>query len=111
MGVETVKKYYIDAFNALPDPFMSYSNKDYVMTATTNGNDSSYVLSDDIITINFGYGLNWNRASDNGKYTEAKDMTRYSKIRLKIDGESFKIYEVPDVKLFSYSNSYTHQVK
>ena len=55
------------------------------------------------IALNFGYKLTYSWTFTN----DIREMTRYSKISLKVDGDSFKIKEVLDADLFSYSNQYT----
>ncbi len=80
-------------------------NKNIRMTQIIERKGSSnYINSNDIIALNFGYTVNWTWAYLNGfNYT----MNRYSHMRLKVDGDSFKIYQVTDEKIFSWLNNFT----
>lgn len=68
----------------------------------------NYISANDVISLNFGYTLNW---TWNFSMGGPRDMHRYSSIRLKTDGDSFKIYQVTDEKLFSWLNNFTHDFK
>ena len=108
----------VDSFNTIYTSFktlidnQSYlTNKDFKITEIVNrefDDDvfSNYIIDNDKITLNFGYRLNWTQEW-NFSGSESKEMTRYSKLRLKVVGDSFKIYEIPDTKLFSFSNYFT----
>ena len=107
MSIESVNTYYKAAFDSITEGTSGYKYENYNLLEVINGKDTNYVLDKDIITINFGYKLSWNWTFSID--SNVRTMTRYSKIRLKIDGESFKIYEVPDEKFFTWTNSFTHE--
>ena len=105
MSIDDVNTYYKKSFDEITKGSSGYKYENYNMAnVIVNPNVGNYVINDDTITINFGYTLNWNWTFSLAG--EMRTMKRYSKIRLKIDGDSFKIYEVPDAELFSYSNHY-----
>ena len=69
--------------------------------------ESSKVITDELLTINFGYSLSWKWKYINANSAVKMSMNRYSSIMLKYDGENFKIYKVIDPGLFDYVSQYT----
>ena len=103
---ETIDSCYKSGFNSLTRGTSNYKYVNYVMTDVVDRkNYQNYVSTNEIITLNFGYTLNWNWEFPSA--SELRTMNRYSSIRLKKDGDSWKIYDVTDTRLFSYSNQYT----
>lgn len=103
---EVINSCYKKAFDSLTNASSTYKNTDFVMTNIVDRKSSqNYVSTNEIITLNFGYTLNWNYNSSSSSFP--RTMNRYSSIRLKKDGDSWKIYNVTDTRLFSYSSQYT----
>ncbi len=103
---ETIESCYKSGFNSLTKGSSGYKYVNYVMTNVVDSkNKKNYISSNDVITLNFGYTLNWNW--EFGYANDLRTMNRYSSIALKKDGDSWKIYDVTDSKLFSYSSQYT----
>lgn len=104
MDVSEVDNYYTKAFNALTEGSSGYKYVNYLLIeAVPIDNTDNYVISNDTITLNFAYKLSWSWTFTN----DYREMANFTKIRLRIDDDSFKIYEVPDAKFFSYSNEFT----
>lgn len=106
IDINQINSYYKSSFDSLTKGSSGYKYVNYNMISIKpRDNENMYVSKNDVITLNFGYVLNWN-----WEFSEASNlriMKRWSSIRLKIVGDSFKIYDVTDEKLFSYSNQYT----
>ena len=103
VDINNIDLYYTQAFSQL----VSGNEKDHKMLEVVSREDGpNKVLASDLIQLNFGYKLSWlydyTYSAD-----DLREMTRYSKMILKYDGSSFKIYDVQDTKLFSYSNQFT----
>lgn len=106
LDIDTVNSYYKDGFDSLTRGTSGYKYVDFILTDVVE-QGANYVVTDEIITINFGYKLNWQWSFTKSFTNDLRSMTRYSKIQLKIDGDSFKIYRIPDERLFSYCNDFT----
>lgn len=103
---ETIEQCYKNGFETLTRGTSNYKYVNYVMTDVVDRkNYQNYVSTNEIVTLNFGYTLNWNWEFPSAN--ELRTMNRYSSIRLKKDGDTWKIYDVTDTRLFSYSNQYT----
>ena len=121
-NVSTVKKYFYDEFTT------SDINKIYktsfkkitkgltsigefnnynISNIVDNKKEKSYIESDEIITVNFGYTLKWRWKYINADSAVKMSMNRYSSIMLKYDGQKFAIYDIIDNGLFNYANQYT----
>lgn len=106
---EQINNYYTTGFNSITAGSSGYKNINFQMLEVVdNPNDSHYVVKEDVITINFGYKLSW-QWSFTALGEENRIMTRYSKVRLKLNGDSFKLYQIPDEDLFSRANRYTQE--
>ena len=104
---EVIKKYYKNGFDKISQGTSSSSeNINFELTDVIKGNDTNYVIGDDLIDISFGYKLKWQWHVKGYSSKINKDLRRYSGIRLKIDGDTFKIYDVLDTGLYSISNEY-----
>ena len=105
-----IKAYYETGLKKISTSVSSLSDfRDFdIVDMVDNPNESNYVTTNDIITLNFGYKLSWNWYNSNSNIFLAEYyMTRYSSIRLKIVGDSFIIYDVVDNGLFTYASQYT----
>lgn len=110
MDINQINSYYKSSFDSLTKGSSGYKYINYNMISIKKrDNENMYVSKNDVITLNFGYTLTWNW--DFSMANELRTMKRWSNIRLKIVGDSFKIYDVTDTKLFSYSNQYTNDFK
>ncbi len=109
MSDEDINKIYKTAFDKITKgrtdigEFNNYS----ITSIINNKNEKNYVVTDEIITLNFGYSLSWR-----WKYVKANSavnmsMNRYSSIMLKYKDDEFKIYKVIDNGLFDYASQYT----
>ena len=105
---EKIRKYCNEYFDKISKGTSSISsNYDYrIVRIIDNPNESSIVSGNDVVTVNFGYELSWKWKSS-GSSSLNRNMTRYSSIRLKIVGDSFKIFAIVDEGLFGYSSYYT----
>ena len=105
VDINNVDVYYNQSFKQL---VTSNEINHQLLEVVTREDGPNKVLSDELIQLNFGYKLSWlydyTYSSD-----QLREMTRYSKMILKYDGSSFKIYDVQDTKLFSYSNYFTNE--
>ncbi len=107
VDINDINKYYTESMKSLT----SGDNYNYQMIEVIpRDGKENYVFGDDLIYLNFGYKLTWKWALTK-TYIWDKDMTRWSNIYLKVDGDSFKIYLVPDEKLFSWANQFNHDYK
>ncbi len=107
VDINDINKYYTESMKSLT----SSDNYNYQMIEVIpRDGKENYVFGDDLIYLNFGYKLTWKWALTK-TYIWDKDMTRWSNIYLKVDGDSFKIYLVPDEKLFSWANQFNHDYK
>lgn len=108
MDINLVEEYYTKSFDSLTRGSSGYKYINYsLIEVVDRKNADNYIISDDVITLNFGYKLTWQWSFSMAN--EMREMTRFSKIRLKIDGDSFKIFEVPDTDFFSESNQFISQ--
>ncbi len=105
VDINNVDVYYNQSLGKIGDK----SEKDFkILEVIAREEKPNYVLTDELIQLNFGYKLSWIYAPTYSSKENPKEMTRYSKIVLKYDGSSFKIYDVLDSKLFSYANYFTN---
>ena len=103
---EDAKLVYTESFDKIIKSSTSgYNYHDFSLTEVVpSKKKQSVIYGDDILLINFGYRLQW--------YFILKspdDMKKLSSIALKKDGDSFKIYKVTDMNLFTYTNSFTNE--
>jgi hypothetical protein len=105
VDINNIDLYYNQSFSKL----IGKNEVDFKMLEVVNGSSSSLVLTDELIQVNFGYKLAWTHDYSSILTDELREMTRYSKIILKYDGASFKIYDVLDTKSFSYNSHYTEE--
>lgn len=105
ISIEEVELHYKKGFENMTKGSSGYKTTDYELIEVVDGKKENYVISSDIIKLNFGYKLTWVWTLNKDK----RSMTNYSEICLKIDGDSFKIYKVTDEDLFSYSNDFTNK--
>lgn len=104
VDINNVDVYYNQSLGKIGDN----SEKDFkILEVIAREGSPNYVLTDELIQLNFGYKLSWIYAPSYSSKENPKEMTRYSKIILKYDGSSFKIYDVLDTRLFSYANYFT----
>jgi len=121
-NVSTVKKYFSDefttsdinkvyktSFNKITKGLTSIGefNNYSISKIIDNKNEKSIINSDEFITVNFGYTLNWRWKYISANSAVKMSMNRYSSIMLKVDGDSFKIYDIIDIGLFNYADRYT----
>lgn len=104
MSIEEVETYYTKAFDSLTKGTSGYKYVNYVLIeAVPIDNTDNYVISANTITLNFAYKLSWSWTFTN----DYREMANFTKIRLRVDGDSFKIYEVPETDFFSYASEFT----
>lgn len=103
VDINNVDVYYTQSFSKIVDN----TDKNHTLLEVINGKKSNYILTNDLIQLNFGYKLSWIYDPTYSSTDRLRTMTRYSKIILKYDGTSFKIYDVQDERLFSYANYFT----
>lgn len=100
--VENIETYYVNGLNHLTEGSSGYKYVNYkVLSVVANENKPCYVSTDKMITINFKYKIsyNWSFSMAN----ETRIAKNVSSIRLVLDGDSFKIAEITDEKLFNNS--------
>lgn len=104
IDTDTINVYYKNMAGMLSESSGKITN--LKMTNVVARKDAlNYVSTNDVITLNFGYTVNWTWVFlGNNNYS----MDRYSSVRLKVDGDSFKIYQVTDDKIFSWLNQFTN---
>lgn len=104
IDTDAISTYYKNMAN-LYTGSSGYKNVDIKMTQIIQRKDAqNYISANNVITLNFGYSVSW-------MWTLMKtdrSMDRYSSIRLKVDGDSFKIYQVTDENLFKTLNYFTN---
>ena len=101
---ETVKEKYFDSSinieicNILKK--LATNDSDHkVLEVISRPNTYDYSYGDDIIALNFGYKISWLGFN---KYK--REMTRWGVTTLKIEGNSFKIYDGFDLSMFVWVN-------
>ena len=104
-----IKLYYKTGFDKMKKGRTNIGeyNKYKITKIIDNKNEPSLVISDDLITLNFGYVLKWRWKYYRFDSAVRMYMNRYSSITLKVKDDSFLIYNVDDGGLFNYSSQYT----
>lgn len=105
IDADTINVYYKNIANMYTGS-SGYKNVNIKMTQIVPKKDSlDFISTNDVITLYFGYTVNWTWSFMKSNHS----MDRNSSIRLKIDGDSFKIYQITDEKLFSWLNQFTNE--
>lgn len=104
-----VKYYYSKSFKKISTGLTSIGKfQNYKITnIVDNLEEPSLIISDELINVSFGYTLSWKWKFNGADSAVKMSMNRYSSIVLKIQDDSFVVYEVPDVGLFNYTSQYT----
>jgi len=104
-----IKLYYKTGFDKMKKGRTNIGeyNKYKITKIIDNKNEPSLVISDDLITLNFGYVLKWRWKYYRFDSAVRMYMNRYSSITLKVKDDSFLIYNVDDGGFFNYSSQYT----
>ena len=105
---KSIEQYYTSDLNSCTNVKSTAKYTNYRITNVISG-DKNYVITDKIITFNFGYTLEWNVQYFGFNTVHNQSMNRYSKIRLILEDNEFKIYEMPDGNLFNHCTQFTKE--
>lgn len=110
LTIDTIDSYYTDGTKKIITESTGKNTNIKMTNIETWENEDCYVSTNDIITLNFQYTVNWVYDWNHKSISPSSHtMKKRSNIRLKYVNNEFKIVDVLDSKLFSYINYFTQE--